>query len=185
MPSGVPALTAARSISPVEICGIPNLSLMKFAWVPLPAPGAHARTSRSFVLWAALTGLAQCIALHVARYSATALQHARWTAQRADKRGDSLRTGEGSLTVRLCHGFLHGRPEKSLYARQIGGGIDTRQRGIGRDEHRNPLTMPHRPQLLERFGLLDRRNGEGRVRAQKFRTIRIQADMPVDRRRRR
>ena len=31
MPSGVPALTAARSMSPVEICGIPNFSLMKLA----------------------------------------------------------------------------------------------------------------------------------------------------------
>ena len=38
-PSGVPALTAARSMSPVEICGMPNFSLMKFACVPLPAPG--------------------------------------------------------------------------------------------------------------------------------------------------
>ena len=28
-PSGVPAFTAARSMSPVEICGMPNASVMK------------------------------------------------------------------------------------------------------------------------------------------------------------
>ena len=39
-PSGVPALTAARSMSPVEICGMPNFWQMKAACVPLPAPGA-------------------------------------------------------------------------------------------------------------------------------------------------
>ncbi len=38
-PSGVPALTAARSMSPVEICGMPNFSRMNCAWVPFPAPG--------------------------------------------------------------------------------------------------------------------------------------------------
>ena len=40
IPIGVPALTAARSISPVEIWGIPNFSQINFACVPLPAPGA-------------------------------------------------------------------------------------------------------------------------------------------------
>ncbi len=45
-PSGVPALTAARSMSPVEICGMPNFSLMKLAWVPLPAPGGPNRIKR-------------------------------------------------------------------------------------------------------------------------------------------
>src|SRR5882672_9670126 len=45
-PSGVPALTAARSMSPVEICGMPNLSRMKAAWVPLPAPGGPSRINR-------------------------------------------------------------------------------------------------------------------------------------------
>src|SRR5262245_54624898 len=46
MPSGVPAFTAARSISPVEICGMPNFSRMKFACVPLPAPGGPRRIKR-------------------------------------------------------------------------------------------------------------------------------------------
>ena len=44
-PSGVPALTAARSMSPVEICGMPNFWQMKVACVPLPAPGAPRRIS--------------------------------------------------------------------------------------------------------------------------------------------
>ena len=48
-PSGVPALTAARSMSPVEICGIPYASLMNVAWVPLPAPGGPSRINRMVV----------------------------------------------------------------------------------------------------------------------------------------
>src|SRR5581483_5390532 len=38
-PSGVPALAAARSISPVAICGMPKRRLMNSACVPFPAPG--------------------------------------------------------------------------------------------------------------------------------------------------
>src|SRR3989441_13282173 len=44
-PSGVPAFTAARNMSPVEICGMRKRSLMKLAWVPLPAPGGPKRIS--------------------------------------------------------------------------------------------------------------------------------------------
>src|SRR5690606_33421575 len=39
-PSSDSALTAARSISPVEIWGISKRSVINWAWVPLPAPGA-------------------------------------------------------------------------------------------------------------------------------------------------
>ena len=46
MPSGEPALTAARSMSPVEICGMPYASVMNAAWVPLPAPGGPSKMSR-------------------------------------------------------------------------------------------------------------------------------------------
>src|SRR6185436_7151933 len=46
LPSGVPAFTAARSMSPVEICGMPNFSRMNCACVPLPAPGGPRRISR-------------------------------------------------------------------------------------------------------------------------------------------
>src|SRR3954471_17351739 len=45
-PSGVPAFTAARSMSPVEICGMPNFSLMTLACVPLPAPGGPSKMRR-------------------------------------------------------------------------------------------------------------------------------------------
>src|ERR1035437_7851407 len=45
IPSGVPALIAARSISPVEIWGMPYFSQMNFACVPLPAPGAPNKIS--------------------------------------------------------------------------------------------------------------------------------------------
>src|SRR2546422_7607456 len=50
MPSGVPAFTAARSMSPVEICGMWKRSLMKLACVPLPAPGGPRRISLIIVL---------------------------------------------------------------------------------------------------------------------------------------
>ena len=46
MPSGVPALTAARSMSPVEICGMPYFWQMNAACVPLPAPGAPNKINR-------------------------------------------------------------------------------------------------------------------------------------------
>src|SRR5882672_7931072 len=49
-PSGVPAFTAARNMSPVEICGMRKCSLMKLAWVPLPAPGGPKRISLIVVL---------------------------------------------------------------------------------------------------------------------------------------
>src|SRR6185436_7542823 len=42
-PRGVPAFTAARSMSPVEICGMANFSRRNLACVPLPAPGGPSR----------------------------------------------------------------------------------------------------------------------------------------------
>jgi hypothetical protein len=44
-PSSLPAATAARNMSPVEICGMPKRSQTNFAWVPLPAPGGPRRMS--------------------------------------------------------------------------------------------------------------------------------------------
>jgi hypothetical protein len=46
IPSGVPALTAARSRSPVEMCGTFNSSLSSVAWVPLPEPFGPKKTMR-------------------------------------------------------------------------------------------------------------------------------------------
>src|SRR6185312_16775188 len=45
-PSGVPALTAARRRSPVEMCGTLSSAFSIAAWVPLPEPGAPSKTSR-------------------------------------------------------------------------------------------------------------------------------------------
>mmetsp|Transcript_5933 Transcript_5933/g.25231 ORF Transcript_5933/g.25231 Transcript_5933/m.25231 type:complete len:204 (+) Transcript_5933:183-794(+) len=39
LPTGVPAATAARSMSPVDSCGVPSLASILGACVPLPAPG--------------------------------------------------------------------------------------------------------------------------------------------------
>ncbi len=46
-PSGVPAATASRSISPVAICGICHSPASSRAWVPLPAPGGPRKISRT------------------------------------------------------------------------------------------------------------------------------------------
>src|SRR5260221_11456979 len=45
-PSGVPAFTAARNMSPVEICGMPKCLVRNVACVPLPAPGGPRRIIR-------------------------------------------------------------------------------------------------------------------------------------------
>jgi hypothetical protein len=45
-PSGVPALTAARSMSPVDIWGIANFCVMNVACVPFPAPGPPSKIRR-------------------------------------------------------------------------------------------------------------------------------------------
>src|SRR3546814_20531137 len=42
-PTGVPDLTAARNMSPVESCTMPRVSSSRLAWVPLPAPGAPSK----------------------------------------------------------------------------------------------------------------------------------------------
>src|ERR1051325_5888868 len=38
-PISVPFAIASRSMSPVAMCGMPTSAEMRFAWVPLPAPG--------------------------------------------------------------------------------------------------------------------------------------------------
>src|ERR1044072_7002800 len=42
-PTGVPALTAARSMSPVESWTMPRSASRRLAWVPFPAPGGPNR----------------------------------------------------------------------------------------------------------------------------------------------
>src|SRR4029077_14086200 len=44
-PTDVPAVTAARSISPVDSCRTPIRSTSRCAWVPFPAPGGPSRIS--------------------------------------------------------------------------------------------------------------------------------------------
>ena len=50
LPNSVPSLIAARSISPVEICGISYSFDMNCAWVPLPAPGGPNKIIRIIVV---------------------------------------------------------------------------------------------------------------------------------------
>ena len=46
-PSSVLAARAARSMSPVAMCGTPKSSVSSAAWVPLPAPGGPRRIRSS------------------------------------------------------------------------------------------------------------------------------------------
>ena len=48
LPSAVPAATAERRMSPVEIWTEPSWALSILATVPLPAPGAPRRITRMF-----------------------------------------------------------------------------------------------------------------------------------------
>ena len=45
-PTGLPCAIAWRSMSPVEICGIPYCCWIRPLWVPLPEPGAPSRMIR-------------------------------------------------------------------------------------------------------------------------------------------
>jgi hypothetical protein len=49
-PIFVPADTAARSMSPVEICGTPSATESRLACVPFPAPGGPNMISRAIAL---------------------------------------------------------------------------------------------------------------------------------------
>src|SRR5262245_30804759 len=46
-PISVSFAIAARSMSPVAMCGIPASAEMRLAWVPLPAPGGPRMTMSS------------------------------------------------------------------------------------------------------------------------------------------
>src|SRR5258708_21992101 len=106
-PSGETAFTAARSMSHVEMCGMPNFSLMKVAWVPLPAPGAPNRIKRMVISpnrieTAALRGLF----LHPVAMAHRPVEAAN-EARRAEfgrRRGTSRhgRSGALALTGRLA-----------------------------------------------------------------------------------
>src|SRR6476659_4573047 len=49
-PSSLPAATASRSMSPVEMAQTPRRSHSTWACVPLPAPGGPSRTTRAWRL---------------------------------------------------------------------------------------------------------------------------------------
>ena len=48
LPTSEPAATAARSMSPVESCGMSSVSTILGAWEPLPAPGGPKRIMTVF-----------------------------------------------------------------------------------------------------------------------------------------
>src|SRR6267378_2652326 len=138
-PSGVPAFTAARSMSPVEICGMRKRSLMKPAWVPLPAPGGPRRISL-IIIPAVAGGLVP-----------------------------------DAATLPLMNRAVKQGP----CAFQVLGGVDAGERRILSQCDGDRVAVPERPQLLERFELLERRALEARIVAQEIGAIGIDADVPV------
>ncbi len=80
----------------------------------------------------------------------------------------------GASAARMCSGERgpYGasvRVAKSARTRARSAGVSTPGGGaVGCHEHRDALAVPHRAQLFERFGLLDRRLGERRITAQNF-----------------
>src|ERR1700694_3960120 len=151
-PSGEPAFTAARSMSPVEICGMPNFSLMKVAWVPLPAPGAPNRIKRMVISpnrieTAALRGLSGIRSLwRIARLGHPPVKAAN-EARRAEfkrRRGTSRhgRSGALALTGRLALPIdyamhRHNRGSNPRLENPASGG----QRGVTRVDRRGAAAV--------------------------------------------
>ena len=148
MPSGVPAAIAARSMSPVDTCGIECACVMKVAWVPLPAPGGPRRISR--------------MKAHRRADQPTGNDPRVLPAPVPCRRrlpdigapGDSVRKWPvGQL--RWVKGFA---AAKSARTRSRSSGVSTpgRRRAVG-DLDDDAESVPERAELFERLEALDRR----------------------------
>ena len=156
-PSGVPAFTAARSMSPVEICGMPYASLMKVACVPLPAPGGPRRISRMVV-----------------------------DSQSVDERGDrstSVRAGRRGSRLcavdRACRQPRVG--DERAHALQVLRRIDAGRRRAARDLDDDAVAVPQRAQLLERLEALDRRGRQRGKRRRNADAVGVEAVVAIQR----
>ena len=158
-PSGVPAFTAARSMSPVEICGMPNASVMKAACVPLPAPGGPSRISRMIV---ALSGGRARRGCRPVVPSAPCLATSRSSLS---SRPDSRRSRRGRSNCAHAGRSRVQRP----HALEVLGRVDAGRRRACGDLDDDPVAVPERAQLLERLEALDRRRRQRRKRAQEAR----------------
>src|SRR5688572_29073014 len=154
-PSGVPAFTAARSMSPVEICGMPNFWQMNAACVPLPAPGAPNRIS--------LIDGPRCRCLSCA----------------APVSGP-VRAARARIACSSCAKLTLARlksVEQRPHAGQVLGRVDTRSGPRVAHVHRDALAVPQHAQLLQRLEGFQRARGERREALQEADAIGVDADV--------
>src|SRR5450631_1794483 len=169
IPSGVPALTAERSISPVEICGMPYASLTKAAWVPLPAPGGPSNMSRI----GCKSRVKRTLGIDLSkarprRHGAVepCLSNARRFCPQSRQRSNG-RGGRGG--------------EQGAHPLQILLGVDARRRRAARNADDDAVSVPQRAQLLKSLETLDRRRTERRVMAQEAHPVGVEAVMAIQR----
>src|SRR5258706_6952832 len=169
-PSGVPAFTAARNMSPVEICGMRKCSLMKLAWVPLPAPGGPRRIS-----------LTKAPRISEERFSRGAGRHELRRRAVPKESVSLLPPGIAAkhLSDEMTFPFMTRPVKERPGAFEVVDGLDAGERRIWSHCDGDGVTVPKLAYLLERLQLLERRAFEPRIVAQEIGAIGIDADVPV------
>src|ERR1043166_2728098 len=153
-PSGWLTRIASRSMSPVEICGMPYFSVMNCACVPLPAPGKPKRII--FIVVSTWFGNAPCASPGRGREAIVmAFVAAR---NRECQRATPGRAPSGGV-------------DQAPYPVQVVLRVHTSVRSIGGHQHADAQAMPQHAQLFERLPLFQRRGSEPRVTAQESRAI--------------
>ena len=139
-------------MSPVEICGIANASVMKAACVPLPAPGGPSSISR----------MMRCSSEAA---TAGAVAGASGAGRRLPTRAVAVVASRFSpLAQRTVNCRRHPEPSAETCAHpvEVLGRIDAgRRRAVGHLDD-DAVAVPERAQLLERLELLDRRRRQRR-----------------------
>src|SRR5688572_27063250 len=160
-PSGVPAFTAARSMSPVEICGMPYFWQMNAACVPLPAPGAPNRISL-------IDGpRCRCLSRVLPVSGPVQASRARIACSSCAK-----------LTLRRAESA-----EQGPHAGQVLRRVHARSRARVADMHRDAFAVPEHAQLLQRFERLQRARRQRRKARQEADPVGVDADVAQRRRR--
>src|SRR6266852_5847111 len=171
-PSGVPAFTAARNMSPVEICGMRKCSLMKLAWVPLPAPGGPRRIS-----------LTKALRISEEHHSRGA---GRYELRRPAVPKESVSLFSPGIAAKHLSDemplpFVTRAVKQRPHAFQVLGGIYARKRCILAHSYGDGVAVPKRAQLFKRLKLLKGRAFEPRIGTQEIGAVGIDADVPIAR----
>src|SRR3990167_4235033 len=170
MPNGVPAFTAARSMSPVEIWGMPYFWQMNVAWVPLPAPGAPNRINLIAVLFSEFQMERPLVSGGCPSGPGPGGDRSRIAcANRALAYSvGSLKDAENSPSA---------EDKERAHPRQIVGGVDALPGGLCTHMDRDAFAMPKHAQLLQRFGQFQGRGLQRRKVAQESRAVGVDADV--------